>query len=160
MDAAGGGGAPGRAAAVQRPARPVAWHRREHLVRAAEAARTGRAACRPALLRAPAPRRLPVDRGGQRSRGGAAPAGVLGGRARRPSPGAGTPRVRDPGGGPLVLPDLRSPRRGRAAGGRRPLRLEVSEEASGRRDQARLAAQLEWRAAYSPSPAISSPGGP
>src|SRR5580693_7564219 len=111
MDAAGGGGAAGRAAAVQRPARPVARDRREYLVRTSQAARTRGAAGGPALLRASAARRLPAHRRGPRTRRGAPPAGLLGRRARRPGASTPAPRLRDPGGGALVLPDLRPPRR-------------------------------------------------
>src|SRR5215472_8612929 len=123
VDPAGGGGAAGRAGPVQRPARPDPRHRGEHPVRAAQAARTGGAAGRPALLRPAAAGGLRADRGGQGPGRGAPPAGALGRKARRPGRGAPAPRVRHPGRGPLVLPDLRPPGRPRLTPRRAALRL-------------------------------------
>src|SRR6266702_635015 len=79
-----------------------------------------------ALLGAAAPGRLPADRRGRRARRGAAPAGALGSQARRPGGSPPAHCVRHPSRGPLVLPDLRPPRRPRAP--RRRGQLPVTPE--------------------------------
>src|SRR6266571_921492 len=109
VDAAGGGGAADRAAPIQRSPRPDPWYRREHLVRAPQAAGAGSAAGGAALLAAATPGRLPADRRGQGPRRGAPPAGALGGQAHRPGASAPPPHLRHPDRGTLVLPNLRLP---------------------------------------------------
>jgi hypothetical protein len=101
----------GRSGSMTRSARSRGSPR--HPRRAPQAAGAGRAADCPALLGAAAPGRLPADRRGHRARRGAAHAGTgeTGTSTRRKPP---QHCVRHPSRGPLVLPDLRPPRRPRA----------------------------------------------